>query len=169
MSAEIESAIEAENWPEAGRLIEAQLVHKPQDHWLLTRLGLTYYEQFDYELSLQYAEAALEIAPACPLAMWDCAGALDMLERYDGAIPLFQRIISAGDDEIAFGDCGEGLDWARKLIADCHFRLADCYRKSGNHLVAAENYEMYLKLRASGWGSIYEESKAVQHLSDCRR
>ncbi len=167
MSVEIESAIDADDWDEARRLIEVAIVDEPDNHWLITRLSLTYYEQFDYELSLQYAQAALEIAPLCPLATWDYGGSLDMLKRYDEAIPVFQRMISLGDDVVAFGDCGEGLDWARSLIADCHYRVAGCHRESGAIADAKAEYETYLKLRASGWGSIYDESEAQRHLREC--
>jgi tetratricopeptide (TPR) repeat protein len=66
--AEIESAIERDDWPGARKLIEEELAKDPDDHWLLTRLSLTYYEQFDYQKALDLSERALSIAPECPLA-----------------------------------------------------------------------------------------------------
>ena len=168
MSAEIESAIDAEDWDGARSLIEVALESEPYNHWLITRLGLTYYEQYDYQLSFKYARAALKIAPTCPLARWDCAGALDMLKRHGEAIPHYKQMIDAGDAAIANDTCGEGLDWARSLIADCHFRLGDCHRKSGHFDAAVGQYERYLELRQQGWGSIYDQSDAHIHIADCR-
>lgn len=168
MSAEIEAAIDAEDWSVARILIETALESEPDNHWLITRLGLTYYEQYDYELSLQYSCAALEIAPTCPLALWDCAGSLDMLKRYDEAAHYYRQLIDAGDDAIAFGDCGEGLDWARSLVRDCHFRLGDCLRKTYDFCAAIQQYERYLELRLLGWGSIYDETNAYRHIADCQ-
>jgi Tfp pilus assembly protein PilF len=166
MSDAIESAIEEDDWSTARALIEEGLLADPKNHWLVTRLGLTYYEEHNYELALRYSLTALKIAPTCPLATWDCAGAFDMLNRYSEAIPHYQRMIDAGDQAIAFGDCGEGIEWARCLIADCHFRIADCFRKTNEPVQAIANYECYFKLRKLGWESIYDESIAREHLEN---
>jgi hypothetical protein len=48
---------------------------------LLTRLSVTYYEQKQYQKSLKCVVEALRVAPNCPLAIWDYAGTLDMLNR----------------------------------------------------------------------------------------
>jgi len=54
----IERAIAASDWPRARRLIREELKNR-DDHWLLTRLSLTYYEQKQYRKSLQYVTEAL--------------------------------------------------------------------------------------------------------------
>ena len=43
--ASIEEAIGAEGWEGASALILTALAEKPESHWLLTRLGFTYYER----------------------------------------------------------------------------------------------------------------------------
>lgn len=50
MSKEIESFINSEQWGDARALILEKLVTESQSHWLWTRLSLTYYEQYDYEI-----------------------------------------------------------------------------------------------------------------------
>src|SRR5215475_3821245 len=90
----IERAIAADDWVVARRLIRQELRHKRDDHWLLTRLSLTYYEQKQYKKSLQYVVEALQIAPYCPLAIWDYAGTLDMLKRKKKALQIYQWLIS---------------------------------------------------------------------------
>jgi tetratricopeptide (TPR) repeat protein len=69
MSKEIEKLIAAKDWKDARKLIRAALRKKPDSHWLLTRLGLTYYEEYNYEKALFYSGQALELAPNCPLVM----------------------------------------------------------------------------------------------------
>src|SRR5689334_17516155 len=94
----IERAIEIDDWRLARKLIRAQLRRKPEDHWLLTRLSLTYYEQRQYRKSLYYAAKALQIAPYCPLAIWDYAGSLDMLERRKRALSIYEWLVSWGEE-----------------------------------------------------------------------
>jgi tetratricopeptide (TPR) repeat protein len=79
MSKAIEAAIRSERWKKARQLIRAELNEKPNSHWLLTRLGLTYYEERAYRASLWYSQKALRLAPECLLALWDYAGSLQML------------------------------------------------------------------------------------------
>src|SRR5215469_7498410 len=57
MASKIERLIDAEEWPAARRAIRADLKSDPENHWLLTRLGLTYYEEKDYGRALECASA----------------------------------------------------------------------------------------------------------------
>ncbi|HJQ99416.1 MAG TPA: tetratricopeptide repeat protein, partial [Candidatus Polarisedimenticolaceae bacterium] len=54
----VETLIRAGKWSEARKAINKALKAEPDSHWLLTRLGLTYYEQRKYDTSLKYAEQA---------------------------------------------------------------------------------------------------------------
>jgi hypothetical protein len=74
----IEKAIGAEEWTSARRWIWAELRRHPKDHWLMSRLAITYYEQREYEKALNWDSMALQEAPYCPLpfgalpAHWTC-------------------------------------------------------------------------------------------------
>ena len=155
MSQEIEQAIRSEDWITARTLIRTALKSEPRSHWLLTRLGSTYYEQRQYRRALRYSEQALKIAPACPLALWDCAGALDMLERTDEAMRIYRRLIKRGVKRIAAERCGEGKAWATGLIADCYFRLAACLMDTGQFQKAGNALGHHLDLRGPSCRTIY--------------
>jgi tetratricopeptide (TPR) repeat protein len=86
MSTLIEKLIAAEDWDAARAEINRRLEDAPDSHWLITRLALTYYEQYDYSRALELSEMAMELAPDCPLDLWDYAGALDMLNRPKDAL-----------------------------------------------------------------------------------
>jgi hypothetical protein len=58
MSREIENAIRRDDWKGARRLVRAALRRQPDSHWLLARLALTYYEEFDYERALTIGQQA---------------------------------------------------------------------------------------------------------------
>ena len=89
----IEELIDSEEWTAARREINAALKKHPDDHWLLTRLGLTYYEQHRYQKALEIEEKALKISPECPLVLWDYAGTLQMLDQHKKSIKVFQKIM----------------------------------------------------------------------------
>ncbi len=151
----IESAIAAEDWRHARRLIREELRNRRDDHWLLTRLALTYYEQRQYKKSLLYVVEALQIAPYCPLAVWDYAGTLDMLKRKKKALQIYRWLISWGEDRIAYGECGEGKRSARSLIADCYYRIAGIHEYRRERDKALRAYKQHLLRRKPGVRSIY--------------
>lgn len=165
---EIESAIAAEKWVAARRLIREELKRNPKDHWLLGRLALTYYEQRKYERALVWNVKALQQAPYCPLLIWDYAGALDMLDRDDEAISHYRRLLSRGEEQLAHGECGEGILKARSLIADCHYRIACIWRKKRQWKRATVEFETYLSMRRKGFGSIYSLREVKVQLEKVR-
>lgn len=168
MTTTVEKLIKAENWPAARRAIRAELRSDPRNHWLLTRLGLTYYEQRDYRRALEYARRALVEAPRCPLVWWDYAGTLQMLGQYRDAMKVYRRLIQRGVSGIAFGDCGEGLARARGLVADCHYRLADCFQASRQRRMAIKSLEAHLAQRGPGCRSIYSLPEVKKELQKLR-
>ncbi len=158
-TARIEQAIAADNWPQARKLIREELRHDRTNHWLLTRLSLTYYEQKQYRKSLQYVVQALQIAPYCPLAVWDYAGTMDMLRRKRRALQIFQWLTSWGEKRIAYGECGEGIRFARSLIADCYYRIARIHQERRERDKAKRAYRQHLLRRKHGVRSIYPLSE----------
>jgi tetratricopeptide (TPR) repeat protein len=100
MSREIEAAIKRDDWQGARRLIRAALRQTPGSHWLLTRLGLTYYETFDYKRALTIGLQAYQLAPQCPLVLWDLAGSYDMLRRHKDVISLYRKLIRCGIESL---------------------------------------------------------------------
>jgi tetratricopeptide (TPR) repeat protein len=155
MSRNIEAAIQSEEWKKARQLIRAELKKKPLSHWLLTRLGSTYYEERAYRVALSYEMRAFKLAPKCPLVLWDYAGTLQALGKHKFALRVYCRLTSRGIDSIAFGNCGEGLARARGLVADCHYRKALSYLKIGRPRAAINAYRTHLRMRGPGCRSIY--------------
>ncbi|HXJ34697.1 MAG TPA: tetratricopeptide repeat protein [Candidatus Eisenbacteria bacterium] len=155
----VERLIRGGKWVAARNAIEKKLQVEPDNHWLLTRLGLTYYELRDYAASLPYCERALALAPRCPLVLWDYAGTLQMLGRHREAVEVYRGLIRRGAKRIAHGRCGEGLARARGLIADCHYRLADSLKALGRSDDALAEFTKHLDLRGPGCLSIYKLEK----------
>ena len=161
-SRSIEAAIARGDWLKARHLIRDGLRRMPADHWFLTRLALTYYEQRQYRRALHYDVKALNIEPYCPLAVWGYAGALDMLERRKEALQIYRWLISWGEDRLAYGQCGEGIQRARSLIADCFYRVACIHERTGQRKRAIAAYKAHLSRRNTATRSIYP-LKAVRN------
>ena len=155
MVRDIEQFIKADDWTGARALIERELVADPDNHWLLTRLALTYYEQYDYRRALQISEQAFAQAPRCPLVLWDYAGALEMLQRHEEATRIYRQLIRRGVESIAYDKCGEGIGRARGLVADCYYRLSGCYEALGRERSALRAFTKHLDMRGPGCFSIY--------------
>ena len=168
MSKEIEKLIAIEDWKAARKLIRAALRKEPDSHWLLTRLGLTYYEEQNYEKALFYDTQAMNLAPNCPLVLWDYAGTLDMLGRNKEAIAIYRKLIKRGVDKIAYGECGEGLAWARGVVADCLYRIAKCYAEEEKPKKALNYYEQHLNQRGPGCRSIYPIDEVKKQMKEIR-
>ena len=166
MSKEIEKLIDAEDWKGARQLIRNALRKEPDSHWLLTRLGLTYYEERHYKKALFYETQAAELAPNCPLVLWDYAGTMDMLGRNKEAIEIYRKLVKQGVDKIAYGECGEGMAWARGVVVDCLYRIAKCYEEEGQPKKALSYYEQHLKRRGSGCRSIYPINEVKRQMKE---
>ena len=165
----IEALIEADDWKTARKAIITALRKTPDSHWLLSRLALTHYEEFDYKKALKRDEQALRLAPNCPLALWGYAGSLEMLGREREAIKIYSRLIKRGAKPIAYGECGEGLARARGLIADSFYRMATCYESLGQRKKALAAFETHLDLRGPGCQSIYPLSDLNKEVNQLRK
>jgi len=171
-SEQINDLFERAKWAEARRLLEARLREQPRNHWVLTRLGTTYYEEQDYERALALTQRAQALAPTCPLVVWDLASTLEMLGKDRKALRLYQGLVARGTRAIANDECGEGIAWARSLLTDCLYSVAGCLHRLGRHQEALRSIQEYLQLRAMGVRSVYslkEGRTRLQEISGASR
>jgi tetratricopeptide (TPR) repeat protein len=160
----IERAIERDEWETARGLIQIELAKQPENHFWLSRLALTHYEQRNYGRALELSGQALAIAPECPLVLWDYAGALEMLDRPQEAIAVYERITARGIESLAYGQCGEGRARARGIFADCLYRMSHCNLTRGERDRAIELLKWHLRQRGPGCQSIYPISTVREEL-----
>jgi tetratricopeptide (TPR) repeat protein len=137
--AALERHLKAKNWKKARSLIQDELVFEPTDHWLWATLGLTFYEQHDYERALRCSEWAVQLQPNCPLALWHYAGSLAMTGRESAALAIWTTLLRMDLEDIAYGEHGEGMDWALQLVNDVHYRVGRYYQRVGEKRLAAES------------------------------
>ena len=165
----ISAHIEAEKWGQARKLLVQELDKNPEDHWCLTSLSTTYYEEKDYSTALELTQGALELAPHCPLVLWDHACALDMTGHKEEAIQVWKSLLKKNVDSIAHNDCGEGIRWARSLLNDCRYRIARAYLDLKKMNLARRYISQHLKARAPGRPSVYSLKEARELEKRVRR
>ena len=163
---DIESMIEQKQWTKARESIHEELEDAPTDHWLWLTLSLTYYEQKKYAKALQCSQRAVELQPSCPLALWHFAGALFMSGREDAALVIWTLLRDMDLEEVAYGECGEGMDWAMQLLNDVHYRMGRLYEFLSQDAPARVSFEKYLHNRSHGVGSLYDLEDARRHLAE---
>ncbi len=125
------------------------------DHYLLTVVGSSYNEIGQHEIALDYSNQALEFDPNCPLVLWDYACALDLSGNDKLAIKIWEKIVKLGVDGLNNNECSEGLQWAKSLVLDSHFRIARCYAYLDDYKSASFFYTEHLKRRKRGLPSLY--------------
>jgi len=163
----VEDLIQAENWVAAQRLIQEELRTDPENHWLLTQLGVTFYEQRQYREALEHFARSAKIVPDCPLTLWNLAGALAALGKPRVALEIYTWLAlsrrTAEDDS-----CWESEDWADSLRTDCVFRAASCFERLNDPVTAEELYRRYILLLSMGSNGSYTAEDALRRLREIR-
>jgi tetratricopeptide (TPR) repeat protein len=161
----IERLLAEEKWQEAQALLHRELIHAPADHWWWMMLSETYYEQFEYETALECAKRAVELAPQCTLALWHYAGCLSMTGEERAALAIWQLMLNRDLDEVANGECSEGVKWAMELLNDVHYRMGHIHQFLGEDAQARVSFEKYLHNRRHGVGSLYDAEEVKNRLA----
>ena len=142
-------------WRGNRRKILLLLKKEPKSHWLLTRLGTTYWQEGKNDLATKYIKQALKIQPSCPLALWDYGSALSSARRERAALGVFRKIIRINVRRIAFDDCGEGMRWAKSLVNDSRYRAAASSHSLGLKKESRSYFRQHFANRAPGIPSLY--------------
>jgi tetratricopeptide (TPR) repeat protein len=164
-SQEIDDLIDREEWGNARALIEKELAKAPNDHWLLTQLAETYYEQRRYKKALELLLKSRAIGSDCPLTLWHLAGTLDALEYHTGAIRIFSWLLkskrSAEDDP-----CWESKEWTDALKTDCVYRIGVCYQHLGRKDKAKPYFQRYIAILSAGALGSYPIEDAMRRIRE---
>jgi tetratricopeptide (TPR) repeat protein len=155
MIARMERFEEKENWPKAIEINKQLLKKYPGSHWLYSNLSSNYHEAHKYKTALKYAEMAMELAPDCPVVLWDYAGVLDTLEMVKQARAIWQKLLRKGVKKLTKGECAESVRWTEAMLNDCRYRLGLSYAENGNKGQAKKYFKEHLKHRKPGLPSLY--------------
>ncbi|HQU45231.1 MAG TPA: tetratricopeptide repeat protein [Pirellulales bacterium] len=152
-----------EQWEKARKLLEKELAEDPDNHWLITQLGVTYYEQRRYHEALDLFLASRELINDCPLTLWHLAGTFDALGRPSEAIKIYTSLLETKVTPSA-DPCWESEPWSDNLKTDCVYRLGLCFQEQGKKKRAEHCYRQYLNLISMGTEGMYSSDEVMQKL-----
>jgi hypothetical protein len=161
----IEGLMGAGDWGKARKCIVEELSEDPENHWLLTHLGVTYYEQQKYREALTPLLDSLKVVPDCPLTLWNLAGTLDALGKPKLAIRIFTWLLRSEKtpDE---DPCWESEAWRDSLKTDCVYRLGVCFQHLEQWESARHCFRQFIDLLLAGMGSIYTADDAAHRIQE---
>jgi tetratricopeptide (TPR) repeat protein len=154
-------------WIEARRLLERARKSDPKSHWLITQLGVTYYEQGEYKNALKHFLASLRIVSDCPLTLWNLAGTFDSLGNYDAAMSIYNWLLQT-DKSSEDDPCWESKAWTDALKTDCVYRVGVCFQHLGKNQHAEDCYRQYLNLLSIGMKGSYSIGDVKRQLQSLR-
>jgi hypothetical protein len=164
----LEPLLERSEWAAARKLIQRELKKQPENHWLLTQLGVTYYEEGKYREALPIFLSSVRIVPDCPLILWNVAGTLDALGRPEDAIPIYTSLLrstkTAADDP-----CWESKEWSDNLKTDCVYRLGVCFLHMKRRESAEHCFRQYVNLLLAGMNGTYPIEEAATQIREVHR
>jgi len=160
-SERLNALFDDEKWEEAKKLLKQEINKFPDEYFLLSSLSKVYFNLKQYENSLIYSEKAIEIEPNDPLVVYDYCCALSAVGRYSEAISQLNSIIAKDINEVAYGDHGEGLRWAKSIINDSRYRKAICLIELDEFEVAKEIIIEHLSKRERGVYSDFTKKQVL--------
>lgn len=119
-------------------------------HWYLAHLCSAYYEKKKYKTALKWGKEAFKSKPECPSVLWHLASPLYMLGNLEEAILCYRSIMERGLDRLAYGECGEGKEYALRLRSDCRYCLIHCYVESKDFKNAVKWAKLFLRYYCPG-------------------
>ncbi|MBX9791505.1 MAG: hypothetical protein K2Y37_21500 [Pirellulales bacterium] len=150
-------------WAKARAILNKELAKHPENHWLITQLGVTYYEEREYGEALKQFRKSYQIVSDCPLTLWNLAGTFAATSNYAQAAAIYIRLITESVAPAA-DPCWESGAWSASLKADCYYRLGICFSQLEKRQEATSCFEQYLSLISAGIDGSYTAEQAAQRL-----
>lgn len=152
----IETLLDRGDWLRARWLLHERLLRTPDDHWLWSKLALTWVEEGRPEQALNPIRRALRLAPQCALALWYHGGILDLLGQRLEAIAVYRSLIERGVAQLAAGECGLGRARAVGLLSDSCRRLSILHEACGDRAEASVWHARHLNHLGDGHIGLYK-------------
>jgi tetratricopeptide (TPR) repeat protein len=145
-------------------LLQKEIEQTPDEHWLYAQLAISYYELRDYKMAMQFSEKAVNLSPDCPLALDYHASILLANGKAKEALLIWNNLLDRDIDDIAHGDCGEGVRFAKSLLNDIRFSVGDAYIEMKNKEKALWYYKSHLANRQKGVFSNFKRSEVLKEI-----
>ncbi|MBA3987483.1 MAG: hypothetical protein H0X63_13140, partial [Flavobacteriales bacterium] len=119
--------------------------------------------------ALEFSKKAYKIESQDPLVIDYHAQILNSNNKTEEAINLWKQILSSTIDDIAYGDFGEGLSWAKSLVNDVNYKIGLSYFQMNDLRSAHEYLKKHLEMRKRGIYSLYSKKNVEKKLKEIEK
>ena len=164
----LESLKRESNWTGMIEMLKKYAMKYPNEYYVYQQLAATLYIESiaQYQLAFQYAERAMSMEPNDDLNIYTYACALYYVGQLEKSFEYFTKIINKDILEIAYGEHGEGVRYAKKLINDSVYMTGVVCQDMHRYNEAKNYFMRYLENKKPFQYSDFTKKQAMRHLSE---
>lgn len=162
----LESLKSESNWTGMIRMLKRYAMRYPNEYYIYQQLAATLYcdSVSQFKLAYKYAERAMKIEPDDDLNIYTYACALYYVGQLDKSLEYFTKIINKDIHEIAYGEHGEGVRYAKQLINDSVYMTGVVCQDMHRYNEAKDYFMRYLESKKPFQYSDFTKKQAMNHL-----
>jgi len=161
----IERLLDESKWNQAISKLQIELQKQPGHHWFKARLGYAFCKTHRWLEAKRVLTSAHASNPKCPLVLWELGMLSLESNQPQDAIMWFKNILATDIDDLAFGECGEGMRPARSLSIDSKCGVGTAYTYLRNRRQAIMWYQKHLDSRTRGIFSVFDRREIKNELA----
>lgn len=156
------------NWKGLAKMLKRYAKRYPNEYYVSQQLAATLYIESiaQYKLAIQYAEYAIVTEPEDDLNIYTYACALYYVGQLDKSFEYFMKIINKDIQEIAYGEHGEGIRYAKQLINDSVYMVGVVCQRLQKYNEAKGFFLRHLEDRKPFQYSDFTKKQVMKHLSE---
>lgn len=156
------------DWSGLITMLKRYISRYPNEYFFYQQLAATYYIDCisKYKLAYKYAEQAYNMEPDDDLNIYTYACSLYYVGRIDEALDYFSRIISKDIEDIAYGEHGEGIRYAKQLIIDSIYMSGVICKDKHQYHEANDLFVRHLANRKRGQHSDFTRKQVLKKLAE---
>lgn len=156
------------DWTGVIKMLKRYAIRYPNEYYIYQQLAATLYLESiaQYQLAFHYAERAMKLESNDDLNIYTYACALYYVGQLETSFEYFMQIINKDIQEIAYGEHGEGLRYAKSLIRDSVFMAGIICQDQQKYNEAKKFFIQYLESRKPFQYSDFSKKQAMSHLHE---
>ena len=164
----LESLKHESSWTEMIKMLKRYAIRYPNEYYIWQQLAATHYVEgiAKFRLAYQYAERAMTLEPDDDLNIYTYACALYYVGQLEKSFEYFSKVINKDIQEIAYGEHGEGLRYAKQLINDSVYMAGVVCQRLHRCNEAKDYFMWYLENKKPFQYSDFTKKQAMNHLSE---
>lgn len=164
----LESYKQKSDWFGLIKMLKRYAKRYPNAYFVHQQLAATLYVDgiAQFHLAFQHAERAKNIEPDDDLNIYTYACALYYVGKLEKSFEYLTKIINKDIHEIAYGEHGEGLRYAKQLINDSVYMAGVVCQGMHRYNEAKDYFMRYLENKKPFQYSNFTKKQAMSHLSE---